>query len=411
MEQTCAVVIPVYKNDLNAFELCSLQQALKVFHEHLIIYIAPENLTLDDDLYHTDQVTDVIRFSPSYFDGTLGYSALMLSVELYRRFLAFDYILVYQLDAFVFEDRLKEFCSLGFDYIGAPIPQWWWNDSGVYGDGIGVVGNGGFSLRNVKKTIGVLEKKERILWSRRDREALLKDEDKFFGVCAEIPFLNFRAADRKNAERFSVEYDVCESYSRISRNRLPFGCHGWWNSNFSFWKPYIETAGYFFSQEDIAQYTGSGMSERIYRDHLNSYLLSLPDTETRIAAMGHTSFPWTGRKPAIWGAGDVGRQAICLLQRLGISDYSVLSKAAVPGLSTTEPTEVVLRDPSFFFILSSSKFENEMRNSLLTAGKKEKEDFISYIDFATGLVRLLYPENWNDYGILDAWVKTQRKTC
>jgi len=44
----------------------------------------------------------------------------MMSPAFYDAFKAFDYILIYQLDAFVFRDELEYFCSLGYDYIGAP---------------------------------------------------------------------------------------------------------------------------------------------------------------------------------------------------------------------------------------------------------------------------------------------------
>ena len=49
-----------------------------------------------------------------------SYSDYVLSSEFYDTFKAYDYMLLYQLDAFVFEDRLMEFWELKYDYIGAP---------------------------------------------------------------------------------------------------------------------------------------------------------------------------------------------------------------------------------------------------------------------------------------------------
>ena len=40
---------------------------------------------------------------------------------LYSRFEKYEYMLIYQLDAFVFSDRLMEFVEAGYDYIGAPL--------------------------------------------------------------------------------------------------------------------------------------------------------------------------------------------------------------------------------------------------------------------------------------------------
>ena len=44
----------------------------------------------------------------------------MLSAEFYERFLNSKYLLIYQLDAYVFKDELTAWCNRGFDYVGAP---------------------------------------------------------------------------------------------------------------------------------------------------------------------------------------------------------------------------------------------------------------------------------------------------
>ena len=75
----------------------------------------------------------------------------MLSSEFYRRFSKFEYILIYQLDAFVFKDQLNYWCKKGYDYIGAP----WFEGFHLTKTGVNIigVGNGGFSLRRVKTHI------------------------------------------------------------------------------------------------------------------------------------------------------------------------------------------------------------------------------------------------------------------
>lgn len=45
----------------------------------------------------------------------------MLEADFYRRFGKYKYMLIYQLDAFVFSDKLLDFCEMGYDYIGAPV--------------------------------------------------------------------------------------------------------------------------------------------------------------------------------------------------------------------------------------------------------------------------------------------------
>src|SRR4029079_3572600 len=83
------------------------------------------------------------------------YNRLMNIPYFYRHFLEYDYILIYQLDTFVFENNLEEWCNMNIDYVGAPwINSTWvnnlkkkisWIDKFIY-----PVGNGGLSLRKVK---------------------------------------------------------------------------------------------------------------------------------------------------------------------------------------------------------------------------------------------------------------------
>lgn len=44
----------------------------------------------------------------------------MLTKEFYLRFRQWEYLLIYQLDAYVFQDELMDWCNKGYDYIGAP---------------------------------------------------------------------------------------------------------------------------------------------------------------------------------------------------------------------------------------------------------------------------------------------------
>ena len=80
---------------------------------------------------------------------------LWMSKQFYFRFLPnYKYMLIYQLDAWVFTDNLQEWCDKGYDYIGAPflsiVKK---NSPRVIFKG---VGNGGLSLRRIQYCIDVL---------------------------------------------------------------------------------------------------------------------------------------------------------------------------------------------------------------------------------------------------------------
>src|ERR1700759_4138843 len=98
-----AVVIPIYRNNLSNLEFIALQQCRKVLGNYPTIIAKPHHLKL------SQQINDTINaaaesFDDSYFKDIAGYNRLMLAEEFYGRFLDYEYILIYQLDAFVFKD-------------------------------------------------------------------------------------------------------------------------------------------------------------------------------------------------------------------------------------------------------------------------------------------------------------------
>ena len=114
-----AVVIPIYKTTMTTYEKFSFQQCLKVLGNHPIVIIKPHNLSLDHLLFEYPNL-QFLSFDARYFQNVLSYNRLMLQVSFYQEFINYKYILIYQLDAFVFQDQLKNWCQLNYDYIGAP---------------------------------------------------------------------------------------------------------------------------------------------------------------------------------------------------------------------------------------------------------------------------------------------------
>lgn len=118
----------------------------------------PDSLNLD--LYHRlmgkDLRLKVERFDDKNFTDVNAYNKLMLKREFYNRFKIYRHILIYQLDAWVFKDELLKWCSYNYAYIGAP---WFSDDKPLTGlPHFMGIGNGGFSLRDVKKHLRILSK-------------------------------------------------------------------------------------------------------------------------------------------------------------------------------------------------------------------------------------------------------------
>lgn len=101
------VVIPIYKNTFSKMEMRSLTQAYEVLHSYPLVVIKPFSLNLSELQVEFPKLI-VTSFDDNYFKGISGYNHLMLTSEFYERFLDSQYILIYQLDAFVFHDELSD---------------------------------------------------------------------------------------------------------------------------------------------------------------------------------------------------------------------------------------------------------------------------------------------------------------
>jgi hypothetical protein len=84
-------------------------------------------------------------------------AACKISPLLYEKYERFEYILFYEPDAFVFSDRLEEWCDRDLDYLGAP---WFEGFSKPKSDRIIGAGNGGFSLRKVQSHLRIARRFE-----------------------------------------------------------------------------------------------------------------------------------------------------------------------------------------------------------------------------------------------------------
>jgi hypothetical protein len=171
----------------------------------------------------------------------------MLSEIFYKSFTDYQYILIHQLDAFVFEDQLKLWISKDYDYIGAP-----WIKRAVYDLPIikqlmslesllketlnlpdrqklfNKVGNGGLSLRKVSSHYNAtIECRNIIADFNKKRRYHLYNEDVFWSVMVN-KYLKNKFSYPGHIEALSFSFDKHPSYCyQLNNNKLPFGCHGW----------------------------------------------------------------------------------------------------------------------------------------------------------------------------------------
>ncbi|EKE19227.1 MAG: hypothetical protein ACD_9C00076G0005 [uncultured bacterium] len=235
------VIIPVYKDNLSLLEKASLVQCCKTLRRHPLSLICPRDLDTNvytDILKEYEINFNIVEFPPEYFAGIAGYNRLMLNINFYERFKMYEFMLIYQLDAYVFRDELDYWCSQGYDYIGAP----WFEGYGSCGNESVLLkdaGNGGFSLRNIASFIDVLN-------SGGESGVIVKNfidsganEDGFFSLCAKKVNGNFNVAQPDVAMHFSFEC-MPEKLYEMTGKKLPFGCHAWEKYNSDFWNRFMD---------------------------------------------------------------------------------------------------------------------------------------------------------------------------
>ena len=230
-----AVVIPVYREEINELEKISLDRCRKILGRYPFVFVAPEGKNFS----YFESGDMIANFPAEYFQSTQTYSLLLMSPQFYETFSDFDYILIYQLDAFVFYDALEDFCSLGYDYIGAPWPRHAWQ--GKRYPKTPRVGNGGFSLRKVKECHKLVANVDSSFpgWQKIDARWV---EDSLFASYSMAFEYDFKIAPVSVAELFAMDYFPDRHVKKIGG--LPFGCHNWTKFYTDFYVELFRRFGY-----------------------------------------------------------------------------------------------------------------------------------------------------------------------
>lgn len=268
-QPSVTVVIPLYKPTLTPGERVSLQQAFRVLGRYPICFLKPESLSLDSILEPGWTYTTA-SFPDRYFLSTATYNELMLSLEFYDRFAAYEYMLVYQTDAFVFRDELAEWCAKGYDYIGAPfrteiqfdsvlqekiwefkknIARWFRLTEVRHGKHQPAeiilkrtVGNGGLSLRRIARLQQVIAEHPKEVKKYLANPSPFFNEDTFFSIEMNRYWPRLRIPSWREAQAFAVEDRPAEQVAEMGK--LPFGCHAWDLYQPEFWRKQIQAAGF-----------------------------------------------------------------------------------------------------------------------------------------------------------------------
>lgn len=386
-----AICIPMYKNKIDCFEKVALLQVDRVLRDYDKYFIVPEGYVPEIDFI--DGQYFIEDFERSFFDSQEKYSELMLSIDFYKRFIQYDYILLYQLDAFIFYDNLDEVCNWDYDYVGAPgivtpplLGSLFTKDIFHHWE------NGGLSLRKVSSFINALAGCN--FDAIPQKSFLMKAEDVFFSYISTSNDFSFKMAPVEDALRFSVEFNLANCFSSIKDGEKPLGTHAWYKMNYDLWKPIIESYGYELPDIDKSQYTDNRYRSDLlwkfysickFKDTIIKKISNLPSQQKISFVDGIT----------IYGCGEYGRIVIYLLNALGIDVKYVIDRRKIEEeLYDVVPVEqfLLFDKVGCIIICSTGKNRTEMVKNLERKHYCYKEEYYFHED----IINYLYEQIANN---------------
>jgi len=232
MNEEVCVVIPIYKEILDMQEETVLNECRDKLEGLDFFFMAPSDLNIS--YYKKVEHCEILSFSDWRKDDILDYNHLLMTSDFYKKFSAYEYMFIFQLDGMLLKglDELIHFIRMGYDYMGAPWPGEGYRyckrlipGSGhisslrrFQGETICKVGNGGVSIRKVDSMIHFFDtwKFEAMTWD--------KAEDIFISFYGQKRKYRLNIAPVGIAKQFSLEIDMKE---KIGNGQIPFAVHKW----------------------------------------------------------------------------------------------------------------------------------------------------------------------------------------
>lgn len=223
----CIIIIPTHTFDLKDYEIMSLKQVLSFYqnkYNDIDIAISyPWDLDIYElEKYNINLTSGILTFKhhPYWFNSDINYNKLCLKNDFYFPFVNnYEYMLIYQLDAFIFKDELHYWCNKEYDYIGGFDAVGWFSKYAF---------NGGLSLRKLS------------IFNKLTSENDLLDINNYYpgGFQEDQIFTNLIYKNGHNIlledlVKFAINIQNFQEYFfNLLDPNLPFGCHRFQRSKF-----------------------------------------------------------------------------------------------------------------------------------------------------------------------------------
>ena len=229
----CIIIIPTHTFDLKDYEVMSLKQILSFYqnkYDDIDIAITfPWNLDIHELEKYNIDINSILSFQQNlyWFENEHQYNRLCIHNDLYSIWKNdYEYMLIYQLDSFMFKDELYYWCNKGYDYIGGYDYLDNYNYNNLDDNKLYFTLNGGFSLRKISKFNEIT--KDNNLMNELDETYFWEDR-----VFTHKIYKNKLTIKLEDLFKFSIDIRIYQSnYFNLIYPDLPFGCHRFHISKF-----------------------------------------------------------------------------------------------------------------------------------------------------------------------------------
>ena len=249
------VVIPVYRSTLKSSEATALAHNLEVLKRYPTVFLKPEGLDLSQLCQQYPQVGE-ISVSNDWLGtkrGIDGYNDMTMSSDFYQLFSDYEYLFICHVDAWMFSDKLSDWCDRGYDHVAAPWPtrprylhfplkqyirlRLWRKPAKkvIHCQMFGRIGNGGLSLRRVSVFHDCCLKYAKEIAYFQAQKHPLYNEDLFWALIPKE--LKLPTVEEALTFSFDLKPQLCY---QLNGQHLPMACHGFNKpERVAFWKQFI----------------------------------------------------------------------------------------------------------------------------------------------------------------------------
>ena len=255
MEKTrVKTIIPIYRTDLQPWEQAALDNNMSKLSSLPVAFLKPESLELTAFAQRYPQA-EIVSVPDEWLGtkrGIQGYNEMMMSETFYAMFADCLYIFICHTDAWLFENRIEEWCDRNYDLVAAPWPtrprymhfplkqylqlKLWLKpkDRILHCQMFGKIGNGGLCLRKVSTFREACKRHAAEIQTYNQRIDALHNEDLFWAL---VPKLNVPSVEDALTFSFDLKPGLCY---QLNHHRLPMACHGFNKpGRTEFWQPFI----------------------------------------------------------------------------------------------------------------------------------------------------------------------------